>query len=581
MNKISPLSQDDINFKDICSLILRQKIFIIVCSILGFGISGLVISTSKPVYQAEFDILIENSNTGGASSMFAGNSALLALGGLKANGTIATQIQILKSPSVLFSVFNTVKTQKSMLRPGKKFNFSKWIKSSLIVEEKIGTNIVKVQYKSTDKNEALSTSRLIADLYEDYSNKKKDKELKKATLYLEAEIEKSKVSANISSQKALNFGYTNGLGILDGLPIAGNVSGAVASVGQSSGFNPTNFTPATNLNSNSLEAIRTSTLQKIKSIEVQIDAFKKADKGSIYFASQLNSLNDKVSSFDRLSLIELKLAELKSRFTNSDDLIVKYEREKEALIDFINKQTISLLMGELELAKANLKALDKPLEILNKHRDLTQKAIREESTLVSLENQLKQLELEIAKRNSTWEIISEPILLDKPVAPDKKLIMIIGLLLGSSFGAAFGVLREKSSGQIFSSHKLLTTFNMVEHNHINCLYLKSKSLIISQLNSYIAAQARLGKKIKFISLQTLPSTIEYIESNTGCKTIEFNDKTFFESLNIEKDNGLEFILIFEAGSLTRDMLNKASQSMALFKNINLTILSIPRVEGIH
>ena len=61
-----------------------------------------------------------------------------------------------------------------------------------------------------------------------------------------------------------------------------------------------------------------------------------------------------------------------------------YEREKEALIDFINKQTISLLMGELELAKANLKALDKPLEILNKHRDLTQKAIREESTLVSL-----------------------------------------------------------------------------------------------------------------------------------------------------------------------------------------------------
>ena len=44
--------------------------------------------------------------------------------------------------------------------------------------------------------------------------------------YLNEQINKIKPQALASSQAAVDYGYENGLGILDGLPLAGRVSGA-------------------------------------------------------------------------------------------------------------------------------------------------------------------------------------------------------------------------------------------------------------------------------------------------------------------------------------------------------------------
>ena len=57
---------------------------------------------------------------------------------------------------------------------------------------------------------------------------------------------------------------------------------------------------------------------------------------------------------------------------------------------YANQQTIALLRGQLALAKANLQALDRPKDVVNRHRELTQQALRDEATLVTLQNQLKQ-----------------------------------------------------------------------------------------------------------------------------------------------------------------------------------------------
>ena len=54
-------------------------------------------------------------------------------------------------------------------------------------------------------------------------------------------------------------------------------------------------------------------------------------------------------------------------------------------MQYINEQTILLLRGELTLAKANLKALNRPKEVVSRHRELTQKALRDEATMVSLQ----------------------------------------------------------------------------------------------------------------------------------------------------------------------------------------------------
>ena len=204
----------------------------------------------------------------------------------------------------------------------------------------------------------------------------------------------------------------------------------------------------------SVEAARTAAQQRRKALEVQIEAATKAGAGSLYFASQLASLTDKSSTFDQLTTVETRLAELRSRFKDSDPLVQRLQRQRNTLVRYINQQTIALLKGELNLAKANLQALDRPKHVVSRHRELTQQALRDEATLVTLQNQLKQFQLEQARNTSPWELISTPILLDKPVSPRRGRTLALGLLAGLVLGSGGALISDRRSGRVFSSEEL-------------------------------------------------------------------------------------------------------------------------------
>ena len=106
--------------------------------------------------------------------------------------------------------------------------------------------------------------------------------------------------------------------------------------------------------------------------------------------------------------METRLAELAPASKTAIPWCKRLQRERNTLVRYINQQTIALLKGELDLAKANLQALDRPKDVVSRHRELTQQALRDEATLVTLQNQLKQFELEQARATSPWELISTP-----------------------------------------------------------------------------------------------------------------------------------------------------------------------------
>ena len=248
--------------------------------------------------------------------------------------------------------------------------------------------------------------------------------------------------------KALDYGYANGLGLLDGLPLAGDVAGA----GYSSANRPTSA--QVELRSGSLEAARTKALQKLRGLEMQLNQASIASTGSLYIASQLSSLTDKSSTFDKLTSVETRLAELRSRLKDTDPLVQKLQRERNTLVGYINNQTISLLKGEIDLVKATLKALDRPKEVVRRHRELTQQALRDVATRVTLENQLKQFELEQARAASPWELISTPSLLDSPVSPSRRRTLAVGLFAGLAFGCGCALISDRRSGRVFSRYEL-------------------------------------------------------------------------------------------------------------------------------
>ena len=441
-----PDKSDEINLREVADALVRKWRWMAAGSFIGLLIAGLQLSRSKPVYQGEFQIVLSGQESGGASLLskspgFAATAGIFLQGGAE---SIATELQILNSPSVLLPVFEAVRAKKPP-EVANGMRFRSWAKSAITAEEEKGTYVLNVEFRDTDKQIVLPITRMISDVYQSYSNRGRSRELNNAIKYLKTQISKVKPQSKASFRKALNFGQTNSLGILDGLPLAGNVVGA--GVAQVSGGRVA-------VSGGNLELARTTAQQKVVSLEVQIKAAQEAGVGSIYFASQLGSLNDKSSTFDQLTRIETRLAELRSRFKSNDPFIKKLELERETLINYINEQTIALLKGELELVRANLKSLERPKEVVNRHRELTQEALRDEATLVTLQNQLNQYELEQARDSNPWELISTPTLLESPVSPHRKRILGLGLLGGLILGGSGALISDRRSGRVFSKNEL-------------------------------------------------------------------------------------------------------------------------------
>ena len=438
--------QIDLNL--VANTLYRHWPWIACGGALGVLFSGLTLLTSKPVYQGEFQIVLSNENAqNGAAALLSQNPALATIAGLSGAGgddSLATEVQILNSPSVLRPIFDAVKLRKpSHVSSG--MRFQDWAKSAITAEEEKGTSVLKVEFRDTDKQLVLPITRMISDAYQNYSNRGRARELSNVISYLKTQIAIIKPQSESSSRAALDFGYSNGLGLLDGLPLAGNVAGAGVSEGSGAEVSGAG---------GSIEAARTTAQQKVKALEVQIQEASRAGSGSLYFASQLSSLTDKSSTFDQLTSVETRLAEMRSRFKDNDPLVRKLQRERNTLILYINQQTIALLKGELDLAKANLQALDRPKDVVSRHRELTQKALRDEATLVTLQNQLKQFELEQARATSPWELISTPTLLDNPVSPRPVRTTALGLLAGLVIGGISALVVDRRSGRVFSSEEL-------------------------------------------------------------------------------------------------------------------------------
>ena len=118
-----------------------------------------------------------------------------------------------------------------------------------------------------------------------YSKRGRARELANVTSYLKAQLKVFKPQAEASSRTAFDYGYSNGLGLIDGLPIAGSVTGAgLSNDGGASGSSSSVVGIG-----GSVEAARTAAQQKVMELEVQIRATEKAGSESIYFASHLGS----------------------------------------------------------------------------------------------------------------------------------------------------------------------------------------------------------------------------------------------------------------------------------------------------
>ena len=428
-----PAADDEIDLRQVAAALGRQKKLIAVISGAAVLLSGLYAITRKPVWEGQFQIVLENQDSsGGALAQLAASTPLLAnLAGVGGGGgsALKTEVKVLESPSVLKPTYDFIKASKA--KAGE--NVSNWTflgwRGNLEIGLEKGTSVLNIAYRDTDPDLVLPVIERISKDYQRYSGRDRKRGLAQGVAFLEKQVDELKEKSEQSMRQAQAYALSNGLGLQDGMPAVATASTSGTSV----------------------EASREAAQNRVNALEQQLASAKAAGNRSVFQAPQLEA---NAELFSQLQTLEARLLQKQTLLKPSDDSIRLLNRRRQNLIAYINQQTIGLLEGELVTAQSQLTSLSRPRAVVLKHRELVRTALRDEKTLAELETQLQTLQLEQARQTDPWELISTPTLLDNPVAPHKKRIVALGLLGGLVLGCGGALIRDRRSGLVFSEDEL-------------------------------------------------------------------------------------------------------------------------------
>ena len=119
---------------------------------------------------------------------------------------------------------------------------------------------------------------------------------------------------------------------------------------------------------------------------------------------------------------------------NENDKDIKdLERSKRSLLKTLKFQTLSYFRREKAQLIAEKESLERPPEIILKFKSLRKEALRDEVTLNTLESEYRLILLQQARDPNPWKLITDPTVLDYPIAPSKKTITLIFTFFGFIF----------------------------------------------------------------------------------------------------------------------------------------------------
>ena len=302
-----------------------------------------------------------------------------------------------------------------------------------------------------------------------------------------------------------------------------------------------------------IENVRVQAANEIRRIDLQIAKIKKIGNNVEklqYIGSTIPALVEEGLPL-KLAQIEKKLAEKKTKYSNKDKTILLVNEERDLLIKVIKNRALGYLEAKRLKEEATMQAAMRPKGVLLKYKELIRESGRDESTLIGLENELSLLQLEEAKLEDPWELITIPTLTQGHVKPSKLKNGLLGLLSGFLLSIGFTFFKEKKSGLIFNSFDLekLFSFNFIENIKREDLQKSSKN--IQFLKEYIN-NGLPNKVFLFVIGDVLNGNLNELDILLGDKNILKKDVSIisnFENLNqITDKDGL--ILISSLGCLS-------------------------------
>ena len=207
----------EIDIIEIIKNIFKNYILILPFPIifLLFGVNNTF--KQKDIWQGKFQIVLESQEKEDKSNSIEqleglDITRLSAFISVPPTSDLQTQVEILKSQSVLMPAFNLVKEIK--FQSGENtdsLRFMDWINSALKIDLESGTSVLKVNYFDTDKENIIPVLNKISDIYQNYPVKKSKQSVSRTITFLKEQIEILEEKSEKSINNFQEFSLKNNL----------------------------------------------------------------------------------------------------------------------------------------------------------------------------------------------------------------------------------------------------------------------------------------------------------------------------------------------------------------------------------
>ena len=469
----SPIKEndlDEIDLRLILNFLLRNKATIGLISFITIIFGVLYSFTLKEVWEGQFQIVLtRNPKTSNI------DSTLASFAGITQNNDLKTEVEILKSPSVLMPVFEFAKSQNNESMADKS-RFSTWKKNNLKIALQNNTSILNISYRNTNKKTIIPILNKMSISYQQYSGKNKKRSQELTNNFLKEQISIFKKKSASSLRAAQEYALDQDLVFYD---LEKETQNNIANNSRDLTSN-TIDAPNLLLPNIGIENARVTAANRIRKINVQLQKIKELNDSEElqYIGSTIPALVSEGLP-KALSDIEANLLSARSRYTEKDIVILDLIKKRNFAIELLKNRTIKYLEVEKLDAEATMKAAMRPKGVLLKYKELIREAARNEQTLIQLEDKYNLYKLDLASQEDPWELITKPTLLENRVSPNRRSIFNASLLMGLILGVVFSILKEKKSGKIYDSTEIqkLLPIKLISHINLSKIDDESQNLL--------------------------------------------------------------------------------------------------------
>ncbi len=554
-------NNEEIDLKDFLYLIIRNKFIIFCLASISFVGSALYSLSLKRIWAGDFQIVIRKENN--PADQIKTNAFAELLSNSNSNN-LQTEIEILKSPSVLMPIFKYVKGayEENGIKSDD-LTYKKWLSQNLRIGLADNTEVLNVGYRDKNKDLILPVLNKISFTYKQYSGKNKRRSQELTNNFFKDQLSLFKKKSSNSLRVAQEYAIDKDLIFYDiGKENNININGNTKEFPENSTLQSTNL-----LSPNiGIEKARVSAANQIRKINLQLQKIQELEDSEElqYIGSTIPALRSEGLP-KTLSDIEESLAKARSHYTDKDIAITNLIKRRNLAINLLKSRTIKYLEAQKLDAEAAMKATMRPKGVLLKYKELIREASRDEKTLIQLEDRYNLFKLELASQEDPWELITKPTINNYPVAPSRKKITIFGtfggilttILLILIFENSKGILYTKKDLERLIGYPIIKFFEEKEINNwqskIELLY---ESNIFSKNNNYLILQMGIIDEFLIENLRSLTDKV-------------FKDIKLNYSSNIKEAlNSKNIILLVQLGKLTNQDVKKMEDDLS-FQDKNI------------